>query len=66
MKNSQTEKLLTPKDASIYLGLSIGTLAVWRTTGRHELPFIKIGGRVRYKVEDLDNWVTSRTKTITE
>lgn len=40
-----------------------GTLAVWRSTGRYKLPFIKIGRKVRYRRADLDAWLVTRTRT---
>jgi hypothetical protein len=35
------------------LAVSRGTLAVWRSTGRYNLPYVKIGRLVKYKVGDL-------------
>ena len=32
--------------------LSVGTLAVWRCTGRYDLPYLKIGRLVRYRQSD--------------
>jgi predicted site-specific integrase-resolvase len=34
--------------------LSPRTLERWRQTGEVDLPFIKIGGRVAYRVEDIE------------
>jgi hypothetical protein len=39
--------------ASRFLGITIGTLSVWRSNGRYSLPYIKIGRRVRYRVGDI-------------
>lgn len=52
--------LLTPEEAALHLGVSSRTLATWRSTGRHGLPYIKVGARVRYRRQDLDTWLTSR------
>lgn len=52
--------LFTPEEAATYLGCSSKTLATWRSTGRHALPFIKVGARVRYRRQDLDQWLASR------
>lgn len=54
--------LLDEKAASTYLGLSPGTLSVWRSTGRYALPFVKIGRKVRYRMSDLDLWIDQRTR----
>lgn len=43
------------------LGVSPGTLAVWRCTRRYPLPYQKIGRAVRYRVEDLEAFAQSRT-----
>lgn len=45
---------LTRKQAAHYLGLAEGTLAVWATTGRYNLPYYKIGRLVFYCRDDLD------------
>ena len=50
---SLVRTLLTPQEAALYLGISINTLSVWRSTGRYDLPFIKIGGKVKYRESDL-------------
>lgn len=56
------EKLLTTQEASQYLGVTRDTLAVWRTTRRYELPYIKVGRLVKYRLSDLDKWLNQRTK----
>lgn len=48
-----------------FLGVGAQTLAVWRSTGRHALPFVKVGRRVRYRVADLQAWLERRTATHT-
>ena len=47
-------------DAAIILGVKPSTLANWRCTGRYNLPFIKSGRLVRYRVVDLAAWIASR------
>ena len=39
-----------------------GTLCTWRSTGRHNLPYIKVGRRVKYRVGDLLDWLDKRTR----
>ena len=58
----RNNKLLDDKQAAEYLTLSPGTLSVWRSTGRYALPFVKIGHRVRYRLSDLDAWISSRSR----
>ncbi|HEJ5823212.1 helix-turn-helix domain-containing protein [Pseudomonas aeruginosa] len=54
------ETLLTPEQAAQMLGLSVKTLATWRSTGRHALPFIRCGARIRYRRSDLAAWLQER------
>jgi excisionase family DNA binding protein len=54
-------RLLTTQEAADYLGIRRQTLAVWRITKRHRIPFIKVGVHVRYRKADLDAWLASRT-----
>lgn len=49
------------KQAATALGIKAGTLAVWRSTGRYDLPFAKIGRLVRYRLADLAKFIDSRT-----
>lgn len=57
-----TERLLNTEEASQYLGVTRDTLAIWRTTRRYELPYIKVGRLVKYRLTDLDEWLNNRTK----
>lgn len=52
-----TNNLLTPQQAAEFLGVTIGTLAVWRCTKRYPLPFVKIGRRVKYRLNDLNDFI---------
>ena len=54
--------LLDNVSAAELLEVTPGTLAVWRCTGRYNLPFIKIGRKVRYRRSDLDAWLEGRTR----
>ncbi len=56
--------LLTPLEASGYLGVSSGTLANWRSLKRYDLPFIKVGkrGYVRYRKSDIDEFLERNTE----
>jgi len=65
MSTTTNESLMTPAEAADYLRVSEGTLTVWRCTGRHNLPFAKIGRRVMYRREALDRWIDARTGTST-
>jgi len=56
----QVIELLTPAETAALLGMSKGTLEVWRSTKRYPLNFVKIGGLVRYRREDVEAFVTAR------
>ncbi|AON69837.1 TPA: helix-turn-helix domain-containing protein [Pseudomonas aeruginosa] len=55
--------LLTPDQVAAALGLSHRTLAAWRSSRRHPLPYVKIGSRVRYRRQDVDAWLQSQLHT---
>ena len=55
--------LLDERKAAEVLGVSPGTLSVWRSTGRYQVPFVKVGHLVRYRLADLEAWLESRTRT---
>jgi len=46
-------RLYTRKQAAEFLGVTEGTLAVWKCTKRYPLPVIKIGSLVKYRESDL-------------
>ncbi|GAB1425892.1 hypothetical protein MASR2M16_31260 [Thauera terpenica] len=54
--------LLDEHAAAVMLDLSPGTLSVWRSTGRYNLPFLKIGRNVRYRRADLQMWLEARVR----
>ena len=54
-------KLLTRKEAANFLGLSEGTLAVWKVTKRYPLPLIKVGRLVKYRESDLIQFLDKMT-----
>jgi excisionase family DNA binding protein len=58
---SPSSALLTPEQAAGILGVTAGTLNVWRATRRYPLPFVKIGRKVMYRTDDLERFVASRT-----
>lgn len=53
--------LLNNVEAAEYLGVAPQTLTIWRCVKRHNIPFMKVGSRVKYRQEDLDAWLASRT-----
>lgn len=52
-KTRGLSNLLAPVEAAAILGVTVGTLAVWRSTKRVDIPFVKIGRSVKYRPEDI-------------
>jgi predicted DNA-binding transcriptional regulator AlpA len=53
-------RLLTANDVAQITGLSVETLAQWRSQ-RRGIPFVKLSRNVvRYRQADLDAWVSER------
>lgn len=52
--------LISPASVAKRLGVTVGTLAVWRCTGRYPLKFVKVGRRVMYRLADVENFVNGR------
>ena len=52
--------LLTEAEAAGFLGVEPKTLAVWRSTKRYDLAYIKVGRLVRYQRSDLAAFLQSR------
>ena len=55
------KRLQNSLNAADYIGIPANTLQYWRTTGAQQIPFIKVGRRVMYRVSDLDKWLDQRT-----
>ena len=54
-------KLLTVKELSEYLGISDETLRKYRMRGNGP-KYLKLGRAVRYKLEDVLEWLDSQTR----
>jgi excisionase family DNA binding protein len=53
--------LLTQREAAAVLRLSERTLERWRRTGEVDLPYVKLGNSVRYRLEAIERCIASRT-----
>ncbi|WP_432744375.1 helix-turn-helix domain-containing protein [Methylobacter sp. G7] len=49
--------LATPAEAATLIRINAATLQKWRSTGENNIPYIKIGRSVRYRVSDLRAYV---------
>ena len=58
---NKNAELFNSDQAAAYIGVSPGTLEVWRCTKRYQIPFIKVGRLVRYRKSELDSFLEQRT-----
>lgn len=63
MKMKEIKELLTRKEAADYLGITYGTLGMWASMKRHDLPYIKVGKRTQYRKSDLDDLIKKKTRS---
>jgi excisionase family DNA binding protein len=53
--------LLPPNEAAEYLDTTVRTLAKWRCIGTPNIPYVKIGRSVKYRLSDLENYLAKHT-----
>jgi hypothetical protein len=53
--------LMTPTDVSRELGIPVGTLRYFRSTGQGPASF-RLAGRIRYRREDVMAWVEAQER----
>ena len=53
--------LLTREQTAEMLGIAPQTLAVWAVSGRYNLPMVKVGRSVRYRLSDIEKFIERRT-----
>ena len=58
---NQSNTLLTRQQAAKYLGVSNSALASWACNKRYVLPMVKIGRLVKYRIQDLDDFISRNT-----
>jgi excisionase family DNA binding protein len=58
---SAASDLLSRQQAADYLGVAVHTLAIWKCTRRHDLPYVKIGRLVKYKRSELDAFISKNS-----
>jgi excisionase family DNA binding protein len=57
------QNLLSREEAARFLGVKVQTLALWASSGRYKLPFIKIGRLAKYDRPDLEAFMSGRRGT---
>jgi excisionase family DNA binding protein len=53
-----TGRLLRARDVAEFLGFSVGTIVNWWQQG--EIPGNRIGGRLRFREDELADWLESK------
>lgn len=56
---------ISPEEVQQLGVAGINTLAVWRSSGRYNLPYVKMSRRVKYRLTDIANHLIARTVTHT-
>ncbi len=56
---------ISDKVAADVLGVKSATLALWRSTGRYNLPYIKVGRLIKYRISDIADFMARRTTSHT-
>ncbi len=59
---SRVPEMMTQQQAADYLGVKASTLGIWRCRRSYEIPFVKVGSKVRYRKADLDHFLQRRTQ----
>lgn len=62
MTMNTPEQLLTSNQAADFLGISHGTLDVWRCNKRYSIPYVKVGRLVKYRMSNLIQFLDDRTE----
>jgi excisionase family DNA binding protein len=57
VKTVDLPTLLTPAEVAKRLRVTVGTLNVWRCVKRTNLKYIKVGRAVRYRPEDVEEFL---------
>ncbi len=59
-QSKNKDLMLSRQEAAIFLSIKIGTLAMWKSHKRYDLPYIKVGRHIRYRSSDLVNFLESK------
>ena len=51
--------LLNNEEAANYIGVTLGTLMFWRCTKSRKIRHLKVGSKVFYRKEDLDEFLSA-------
>lgn len=59
--DSKRRELMTAVETAELLGVEVQTLSNWRSSGRHKLPFTRVGSAIRYRRQAVEKWLEDRT-----
>jgi excisionase family DNA binding protein len=62
MNDAGIPRLLTTAQVAELLNVAPHTLAVWRSEGNFDIPFVKIGRAVRYRLVDVELYLERQTQ----
>ena len=57
----RTPQLRTTKQAAAELGMSPGTLAVWRCRKKQSLAYVRVGRAIRYSSQEIQRFIAANT-----
>ncbi len=62
MENKKdTQDLMPPAEAATFLCTTVKSLAKWRSTGEHKVPYRKLGKKVLYSRSDLEKYLAKHS-----
>lgn len=59
------DEYLSPKEMKELTGISVKSLANWRSSGKVRLPYIKVGGKILYSRSGAAEYFDAHTVTST-
>ncbi len=59
ISSDEKKGFLSKKELAEYLGISVFTIDAW-VSQRREIPFVRMGGRVLFDLEDVREWIETR------
>lgn len=57
---TSVSQLLSPRETAKLLHTTYGSLAVWRSTRRKGLRFVRLGRKIFYRPEDIQEFIASQ------
>lgn len=64
MTDKKQNEYLTQKQVAEVLDVKVSTLNFWRCTGRHEIPYCKLGRVILYPSGAFYSWLSSHTSNL--